>query len=95
MRSLGERGSWNEYAPEAGNDRQSWGKFFGRVFNGLRRSVAGGALDKEAGTKGPREQGSKGPKVRTLESCHGQPEGMSGIIHAKGCGDVDQAVISG
>jgi hypothetical protein len=50
---------------------------------------------KRACVRGGREdQGSKGPKVRKLESCHGQPEGMSEIIHAEGCWDVDQVVIS-
>ena len=82
-------------------------KFFGRVFNGLRLSIAAAHLTKKAGpmvrrpsdqgTKGPREQGNKGPRVRTayVESCHGQPEKLSGIIHAEGRGDVDQPVTDG
>jgi hypothetical protein len=60
----------------------AWGYHISPAKAGLRAGDAG-------------EQGSKGPKVRKLESCHGQPEGMSEIIHAEGCWDVDQVVISG
>ena len=37
------RTSWDHCAPKGANDRQSWRKFLGRVFNGLGRSIAGGA----------------------------------------------------
>jgi hypothetical protein len=56
--------SYIEYAPEAGNNRQSWELEFSEGFHGVAKKRAEAELDMRAGTKGTSEQVNKGPRER-------------------------------
>ena len=67
-RFLSGGGSWNYCAPNAGNDRQTCGKFLRCVFSGLRRKWAGRGLRGRRGLRGSTQRSRlhgdhKGPDV--------------------------------
>jgi hypothetical protein len=61
---LGRSGSWNQYAPEGGNNRQTWRQEFAHVFSGLRGGEAKKRLTKSGGTS----RLSTGPQLSCLTS---------------------------